>query len=195
MALVFLDNVCVTLNGNLSSSANVLPLTVAERDKLINLLGDDGYSYLTLSLSSGKTEEIKIFVDSGEIGIERGDSPISVPEGRCSCFRVTKKVLDDYLTNPPELCEVTIESGSEDYIKVTPPEDGECNWVISLTEEFIDRLNQCCPEDTCNNCTLTDGTYENTTIKVINGRICSISNGKNIVYTGGSTCCNCENCQ
>lgn len=195
MNLVFLDNVCVTLTDNLSSTDTVMPISTADKSKLTDLLGEDGYSYLTFNSSSGTTEEVKIYTDSGEITMERGDSPLSLPSGKCTCFKVTKSVLDDYLTNPPELCEVTIESGSEDFIEVTPPDEGNCNWVISLKQDFIDKLNDCCPEDDCNNCTVTDGTYENATITVINGRVCSISNGKNIVYTGGSTCCNCENCE
>jgi hypothetical protein len=198
MSLVFLDHYCVTLSRPLSKTGNILPLISPDKLELLDLLGEDGFSYLTISSITGNTEDVKIFSEDGEIALQRGKNetePLAFSVGRCACFKITKAVLDEYLTNPPGVCTVTLVSGSEDYLEITPPSlEGSCEWTVGFKQVFIDRLNECCPVDDCSICIVSDGTYENATVTVINGKVCNIEQGKNIVYTGGSSCCGCDNC-
>jgi hypothetical protein len=87
---------------------------------------------------------------------------------------------------------VTITTDTPDFIEIVAPTDPNCNWKVNIKQSFIDKFNECCPEDTCNNCTIADGVYENAKITVINGKVCAVSNGTNIVYSSGG-CCGCSN--
>lgn len=194
MAFVFLDGVCVTLTSKLDSGSTNLTVSQSDISKLCEKLGDGNHSYLTMNTNQG-SEILKITCNSSQIVLERGlsgSTALTGSVGRCLCFQVNKAVIDDYITSGlPEACEPTIVTDNEDVITITPPEEGSCEWVISLNEDFLDRLNDCCPEDDCNNCTISDGTYENATISVVNGKVCSVATGTNIVYTGGG-CCGCN---
>lgn len=197
MALVFLDNTCVTLTSKLEKTDTNLPVSAADKATLCGALGNDDYSYLTLSTSLG-VEIVKVSCMDGEPFIERAQGSsesVTGSVGRCLCFKVNQLVLDEYLTGATA-CTVTVESADTAYVTVTEPEEGNCNWTVDLSQELKDRLDVCCPEDDCDcgNCTLANGTYENATITIIDGKVCAIENGKNIVYTGGS-CCSCSSCE
>jgi len=190
MALVILDNVCVTLTQKLTTSGTLLPVSPADKSKLCTLLGVN-HSYLTMSTPSG-VEIVKVTCVDSEIVIVRaqgGTTAIVGPIGTCLCFKVNKLVLDEY--NPGVTpCALSFKTDTPDYIEIIAPEDDECEWTINIKQDFIDRLDSCCPEDECGNCTVGDGVYENATVTIINGKICGISNGTNIVYQGGG-CCGC----
>lgn len=189
MPMVFLDNLCVTLTDKLTSSSTALSLSASDTAKLCEALGTN-FSYLTLSTPLG-VEVIRVSCSGGSIAVQRaqgGTSAVAAAKGSCLCFKVNKLVLDNYL--PAEYCEPTFTTDTPEFIVITPPADGECAWKISISQEFIDRMNTCCPEDECSNCTVADGVYENAKITVVNGQICAVSNGTNIVYSGGG-CCGC----
>ena len=190
MALVFLDNICVTLTSKLTPTATMLPISPSGKQLLCEKLGADGHSYLTLSTNLG-TEIIRVTCGGGEIVAQRaqgGTQAVTGPKDACLCFKVNKLVMDEYM--PQDFCQPSIKTDTSDYITITPPEEGKCEWTVNISEEFIERFEACCPEDDCNNCTVADGVYENATITIINGKVCGISNGTNIVYSGGG-CCGC----
>ena len=189
MPMVFLDNICVTLTDKITSSSMTLPLSASDVSKLCQALGND-FSYLTLATPLG-VEIIRVACVNGAIAIARaqgGSTAVAAAKGSCLCFKINKLVLDNYM--PQEYCEPTFTTDTPDFITITPPEEGSCDWKISVSEAFIARMNECCPEDECSNCTVADGVYENAKVTVVNGRICAVSNGTNIVYTGGG-CCGC----
>lgn len=192
MALKFLDNLCVTLIGVLAKDQTTLPVQPASKLKLCEELGENNHSYLTLVTPLG-SEIVKVTCTGGDIVLERaqGDTDaLTGGKGKCLCFKINKIILDEAGITQ-ELCVPTIITTTPDYITITAPEDGECEWTVNLNQDIIDRFEECCPIDDCNNCTLPDGVYENSTVTVINGKVCGIANGRNIVYTGGSTCgCN-----
>lgn len=190
MAFVFMDNQCVSLTNAVDRSARTLPIGVSDRQKLDRYIKtQDDYTYLTLTSARG-SEIVKVYKLNGIYYMDRGlggTEPISAPVGACLCFQYNKLILDEYVDSIQEPCRVTITSQD---LLVTPPTGDNCNWRINFTEDFKDRLDICCPEGDCPQCNVVDGTYENATITVRNGRLCAITNGRNIVYTGGS-CCNC----
>lgn len=191
MALVFMDNVCVNITRAIDRNSLVLPLGPSDKAYFVDNLGEDDYTYFTLTTRLG-AEIVRIYVDNGVVRMDRaqgGSEPLAASSGSCLCFKINKLILDEYVTGIQEPCRPTIVS---DDLEITPPEEDECEWTINFTEEFKDRLDICCPEGNCPECGVTDGTYENATVTIRNGRICEISNGRNIVYTGGS-CCNCSN--
>jgi hypothetical protein len=190
MAIVFLDNICVTLTQSMAPNATTLPLSPASKTLLAEKLGTTGHSYLTVSTVTG-TEVVRITTNSGEIIAQRaqgGTSAITVPKDTCLCFKVNKLVMDEYVT--PEYCAPTIVTDTPDWIEIVAPTGASCEWKINIKQDILDKFAECCPEDTCNNCTVADGVYENATLTIINGKVCGISNGRNIVYTGGG-CCSC----
>lgn len=189
MPMILMDNVCVYTTQAIDRSSLVLPLSPGDKTKLANALGQDDYTYFTLTTRQG-AEIVKLYNSNGTIRMERGQgdsSPLAASAGSCLCFKYNKLILDEYMQGLFEPCQTTIVS---DDLEITPPEEGECEWTINFTEEFKDRLDGCCPEGDCPECNVVDGTYENATITIRNGRICEISQGRNIVYTGGS-CCGC----
>lgn len=189
MALVFLDGVCVYTTQNINRSQTNLPLSPGDTTMILNALGTEGHTYFTLTARTG-VEIVKLYNNNGKVGMERGQSgtePVSASAGTCLCFRINKAILDEYMQGLFEPCQTTIIS---DDLEVTPPAEDECEWKINFTQDFKDRLDGCCPEGDCPECNVVDGTYENATITIRNGRICEISQGRNIVYTGGA-CCSC----
>lgn len=190
MAIVFLDNICVTLTQSITSSTTILPISAAGKATLIDKLGATGHSYLTMTTATG-TEIIRVSANSGEIVATRaqgGTSALVGPKDTCLCFKVNKLVMDEY--NPAEPCKPTIVTDTPDWIEIVAPTGTSCEWKINIKQTILDKFAECCPEDTCNNCTVADGVYENATLTIINGKVCGISNGRNIVYSGGG-CCGC----
>jgi hypothetical protein len=190
MALVFLDNICVTLTQSLAPNATTLPLSPASKALIAEKLGVTGHSYLTATTVTG-TEIIRITANSGEVIAQRGQggtSAITMPKDACLCFKVNKLVMDEYA--PPGACAPTIVTDTPDWIEIIAPTGTSCEWKINIKQDVLDKFAECCPEDTCNNCTVADGVYENATLTIINGKVCGISNGRNIIYTGGG-CCGC----
>lgn len=192
MALVWLDNVCVTLTAKFEKGETSLPVAASSLTELCTKLGDGNHSYLSMGTSLG-TEIVKITCNSGTIVVERAQSDTSEltgSKGTCLCFKVNKAVIEEYLGLGADICSPTIVTDQPDYITITAPTTG-CEWKVNLNADFVARLDACCPEDTCTNCTLTDGTYENASITVINGKVCAVRTGTNIVYNGGG-CCGCS---
>ena len=189
MPMVFLDNMCVTLTSAITAGTMNLPLSGADTLKLCSALGSD-FSFLTMTTPLG-SEVMRVSCINGTVVTTRGQNGLSLSaaKGTCLCFKINKLVLDNYL--PQDYCAPTILTDTPDFITITPPEEGSCEWKVSLNEDFIARFEECCPEDDCNNCTVADGVYENAKVTVINGKICAISNGTNIVYSGGG-CCGCS---
>jgi hypothetical protein len=189
MPMVFLDNFCLTLTDRLTSSQTSLPVSASAKQELCARLGSN-FSYLTLATPLG-VEIVRVSCVNGDIAVVRaqgGTSSVAAAKGTCLCFKVNQLVLDNYL--PQEYCVPTIITDTPDYITITAPADGSCEWKVNISDAFIDRMNICCPEDECSNCTVSDGVYENAKVTVVNGKICAISNGTNIVYSGGG-CCGC----
>lgn len=190
MAFQFFDNICVYTVQAIDRNSTVLPLGPSDKAMFIDSLGVNDYTYFTLTTRLG-VEVVRVYVVNGAVRIDRaqgGTQPLSAPNGSCLCFKYNKLILDEYVQGIQEPCRVTIVS---DDLEVTEPEEG-CEWTINFTEDFKNRLDICCPEGDCPECGVTDGTYENATVTIRNGRICEISNGRNIVYTGGSRCGCCE---
>lgn len=190
MAFVFMDNVCVNTVQPIDRNSTVLPLSPSDKAFMVNSLSQDDYTYLTLTTNRG-TEIVRVYVVNGVVRIDRGQGgtiSMAAVTGSCLCFKYNKLILDEYVSGIQEPCRVVISS---DDFEVTEPAEGQCDWKINLTEDFKERLDLCCPEGNCPDCSVSDGTYENATVTIRNGRICEISNGRNIVYTGGS-CCNCS---
>lgn len=188
MALIFLDNVCVNTTARLSRTATILPLSSSDKEKICSKLRPNDYSYLTLQTTGG-AEIIRVSCANGEVSARRaqgGTDALTAPTGACLCFKINQLVLDEY--TPRDLCEPTIVTETPKFIEIIEPEEGECKWTVNVSQEFIDRMNACCPEDECGTCTVPDGVYMNATITVTNGRVCHIANGRNIVYTAGSCC-------
>jgi hypothetical protein len=189
MPMVFLDNICVTLTEKITSSSPVLSFSGTDTAKLCAALGAN-FSYLTLNTPLG-SEIIRVACSGGVVTVTRGQggtNPLAAAKGTCLCFKVNKLVLDNYL--PQGYCEPSIVTTTPDFIEIIPPVDPSCQWTVNIKQSFIDRFEECCPEDDCTNCTVADGVYENAKVTVINGKVCAISNGTNIVYTGGG-CCGC----
>jgi hypothetical protein len=190
MAIVFLDNICVTLLQAITPASTILPLSAAAKSLLTAKLGATGYSYLTLATVTG-TEIIKVTANSGEIVAERaqgGTVAVTGAKDACLCFKVNKLVMDEYVT--PDYCTPTIVTDTPAWVEVIAPAGVSCEWKVNIKTAIIDKFAECCPDDACNNCTVADGVYENATLTIINGKVCGISNGKNIIYTGGG-CCGC----
>ena len=190
MSLVFLDAFCLTLTGKLEKTATSLTASAAQLLSLCTKIGNGNHTYLTMGTVLG-SETIKVTCTSGSAVLERGQGgtdPLTGAVGSCLCFKINKLILDELGFKTP--CSPTIITTQPDYITITAPATDSCEWTVDLNQDFLDRLNACFPEDTCGTCTLSDGTYENSTITVKNGKVCSVSNGKNIVYTGGG-CCGC----
>lgn len=185
MALVFLDGVCVTLTAGLSKTARSLQISAASKQLLVDKLGNDGYSYLTLRNTLG-IEFIKVQIENDEIVLTRaqGDSTgVTGKKGDCLCFEVTKLVLDAYNGNSEDdikLCGITTKDTS--FLNII---QNGCKVSINFTDSFKTIINDL---TSLSNISLPNGTYENATITVQNGRITGVSTGKNIVYTGGSCC-------
>lgn len=190
MAFKFMDNQCITLTSSIDRLTRAIPIGVGDKSKLQQYLtGPDDYTYLTITGYSG-SEIVRVYFVNNIAYMDRGQGgsePISAARGSCLCFKYNKLILDEYVKGIQEPCRITIES---DDLEVIEPEEDNCNWIINFTEDFKERLDNCCPEGDCPQCNVVDGTYENATVTIRNGRICEISNGRNIVYTGGS-CCNC----
>lgn len=193
MSLVFLDNNCYSLNGKLDAVSKILPVNKNDASDLCQKLGEDGHTYLTLTGLRG-TEILKVTCFGDAISIERGigdTEPMSHAVGECACFKVNEIILEEWLeTAMLGGCKPKVISGDEDYIKVTENEN-TCTFTVDMSEEFKDSFEECCGADDCSPCNLSDGVYENATVTVVNGKVCNVSNGKNIVYTGG-TCCGCD---
>ncbi len=193
MPIKFLDNMCFNFIDKLDRTATVLPISNSDISTLCSELGTDDYSYLTISSPTG-TEIVRIQCVNGEIVIQRGQGDTqaqSHAKGRCACFKVNKLVIDDYV-NVPDICEPTITTSQTDFIKITPPASDSCEWTIDIDEDILSCIEDICV-DNCDPCVLPDGTYENATLTIRNGKVCGIANGTNIVYTGGS-CCGCSSC-
>ena len=193
MALKFLDNMCFNFISKLESTSTKLPVSNSDKSILCNALGADDHTYLTISSPTG-TELVRVTCVSGDIIIQRGQGGTSAMThslGRCACFKVNQTILDEYI-NVPDICEPTIVTTQSDFIKITPPEDGECEWTVDIDADILACIEDLCV-DNCDPCVLPDGTYENATLTIVNGKVCGIANGSNIVYTGGS-CCGCSNC-
>lgn len=189
MPMVFLDNICVTLTAKITAGATMLPLSGSDTQTLCEALGSN-FSFLTMNTPLG-SEVVRVSCVNGTVVAIRGQmgESFSAAKGTCLCFKVNKLVLDNYL--PQGFCTPTIITDTPDFIKITPPTGDGCEWKVSLNQDFLDKFAACCPDDDCNNCTVADGVYENAKITVINGKVCAISNGTNIVYTGGG-CCSCS---
>lgn len=188
MALVFLDNFCLTLTGKLEKTDATLTASAASLLSLCEKIGEGNHTYLTMGTLSG-SEIIKVTCSGGTAVLGRGQGgtdPLTGSVGTCLCFKINKLIMDELGFKTP--CAVTVVTTQPDYITITAPEEGECEWTVNLNEDFLERLNACCPEDNCNTCTLSDGTYENATISVVNGKVCAVVTGKNIIYTGGTGC-------
>lgn len=197
MNFKWLDNTCYSLNNNLSATDTILPLSVSDAADLCLELEDD-YTYLTIFGPRGN-EIVRATCSNGYITIDRAQGEtqaLAFSNCRKVCFEVNKPVMDAYIEEAMlGGCKptVVVDESSEDYIEVIPPEEDECEWTIKLNEDFIEKFNECCCEDECSPCVLPDGTYENATLTVVNGKVCGVSNGTNVVYTGGS-CCGCQSC-
>jgi hypothetical protein len=190
MALVFLDNFCLTLTGVLTPTANTLVATPANLLTLCTKIGTGNHTYLTMGTISG-SETIKVSCIAGQAVLERGQGgtvPLTGAIGVCLCFKINKLILDEL--GFKQACVPTITTSHPAYITITPPAVGSCDWKVDLNANFLDRLNACCPVDLCATCTIGNGTYQNATITVVDGKICSVKNGTNIVYQSGG-CCGC----
>lgn len=197
MNFKWLDNTCYVLDNNLSATDSILPLSNSDAARLCSEL-EDGYTYLTIMGPRGN-EIVRVSCSNGNIVIIRaqGESEaLAFSECRKVCFEVNKPVMDAYIEEAMlGGCKPTIvvDEDSENYIEVLEPEEDSCEWTIKLSDYFIDSFKECCHEDECEPCVLPNGVYENATITIVNGKVCGISNGTNIVYTGGS-CCGCQSC-
>lgn len=193
MALKLLDNVCIYLTSKLEKTQTILPVTNSDKERVCSKLDVGDHTYLTLNTNSG-VEIVKVTCDQGELFVERGQGDteaVTAPVNSCLCFKINSLILDEYVGK--QACEFSIVTDTPDYILITPPEEDSCEWKVSLTDEFIERLSICCPEDDCDcgDCIVPNGIYENATITIKDGRLCGITNGTNIVYTGGG-CCGCS---
>jgi len=189
MPLVFLDNICVTLTGKLEKFATTLPISLSDRTILCGELGTTDHSYLTLVTPLG-SEIVRVSCVAGNTVLERaqgGTEALTGAIGKCLCFRINKLILDE--AGVTAACIPTITTTQPDYITITAPAIGECDWVVNINQSFLDKLLECCPdEEPCPTCVIGDGVYENATVTIINGKVCGIANGTNIVYTSGSSC-------
>lgn len=192
MALVILDNICVTLTSVLAQTDTVLPISAAQAADVSALIGTTGdHSYFTLVTPLG-SEIMRVTTSGGSLFVQRaqgGTTALTGSVGQCVCFRYNKLILDEYVAPAPP-CEPSVVSGDAAVIEVTPPASGACNWTVDLTDAFKARI-AALETAVGNMCTLPDGVYENASITVTNGNVCSVSTGTNIVYTGGG-CCGCS---
>lgn len=196
MAFKFLDGVCVTLTSKLEKTGTTLSINSTDMLKLTSAMSEGDCTFLTLTTPLG-TEIVKVTAGcASAIVITRaqsGTSALTGASGSCLCFKINKAVLDAAGISA-EVCSPTIVTAQPEYLKITAPATGECEWTVDLSDSLVallKRLEADSPEDTCNNCTLSDGVYENATLTVVNGKVCAVTNGKNIVYTGGG-CCGCS---
>lgn len=195
MGIVFLDGQCFDLVSKLDRIGDILPVSSASESKLCAALGETGHTYLTIKSPTGN-EIVKATCVDGDIVIERaqgGTSAQTHSTGRCACFVVNKPILDDYIEEAMlGGCKPKVVSGDADYLVVTEDED-TCTFTISMNEDFKEMFEGCCGADDCDPCVLPDGVYENATLTIRGGKVCGVSNGTNIVYTGGSLCSCADN--
>ena len=205
MAFVPMDGVRGSLTTSISASDTTLPLSYALANALETRLANDGdYTYLEITTSLGGYEIVKIINDAGNLIVERGaagTSPINAPKGSCVGYAVNTAVITDLIAQggiDPLVCEIVAGDGIE------IAKDG-CKHTVSVTWPTCDAVdfmgasfsveNGCLvidAPDRCN-CDPVDGTYENATVTIRDGRICAIQTGPNPQYLAPScTCCNCE---
>lgn len=207
MAVIFLDNKCFYSVKSIGTTDTILPLESGDVTFICDQLGEGDHTYLTATATG---EIIRITCQDGNIMMVRaqgGSNAKPVPAGDCFCFKVNKPIIDDYIDiDPPDIiipeielpCETMISTDTPEYIEIIAPVGDDCTWKVNIKSEAYECWNNGCeePEEecpACPECVLGNGVYENATITVIDGKVCAITNGKNIVYTGGS-CCNCSNC-
>lgn len=195
----FLTGFSAVLIRDLTPTATTLPLSQRDRTRLCTQLAGD-HSFLVLQ-NGYATEVVRVECDAAgsAVLIERGDTPISVPENACVRFEVTQELLDDYETQaPPQaICSIEGEGGitvTQEGCAVTLTLGGGCDsasWRVGNT--VYTYANGCVTTETTPTCILQPGTYRNATIRVNDdGTICAIEEGSNIVYSQ-TPCCGCDN--
>lgn len=191
MAIQFFDGECFDLTSSLRISSKILPVGSESKSRLCSKLKDDDHTYLTIKSARG-VEIVKATCVDGDIVIERaqGDTEaMNFGIDTCACFIVNRPVLDDWFDEMRNGgCKPKVVSG-DDFIVVEHDEEN-CTFTISVDEDIAECLTDLCL-DRCGTCVLPDGTYENPTVTVREGKVCGISNGRNILYVGGS-CCSCN---
>lgn len=206
MAFIPLDGLTGKLTGTFASADTSFLANAAFVSDLESALASDGdYTYLSVIGRNGGYEIVKVSNVAGDLTVDRGQGStvaINAIPGSCVRFESNTVVLAEMIANggiEPPVCELIAGEG----ITITP--DG-CRHTISVEWPTCDDQtfmgatfaveNGCLTvtePDSCN-CDPVDGTYENATVTVRNGRICAIQTGANPQYLAPScTCCGCSN--
>lgn len=205
MAFVAVDGLSGRLTKTLKISDTSFTADAAFVSRLESALSDGDYTFLSVSTKAGAYEIIKVTNVDGEFTIERGQgttSAINAAVDSCIKFEMNSVVVGELIANggiEPAVCEIVGGDG------VTVTKDG-CKHIVSVDwptceeQEFLGATfkveNGCLvieEPDRCN-CDPVDGTYENATVTIRDGRICAIQTGANPQYLAPScTCCNCNN--
>lgn len=206
MPFVAVDGLSGSLTATLTSSATEFSANAAFVNRLEQAIANDGeYTFLSLSTKSGGYEIIKVVNVDGEFTIERGQGTtvaINAPANSCLNFEMNSVVVAELIANggiDPAVCEIVAGDG------ITLVKDGcvhtlSVAWPTCEAQEFMGATfkveNGCLvveEPDRCN-CDVANGTYENATVTIRDGRICAIQTGANPQYLAPScTCCNCTN--
>lgn len=191
MGIVFFDGECFDFDEKLEANGDILPVSSASKARLCDKLGKEGWTYLTIKSPTG-SEIVKVRCVDGDPVITRaqgGTTAKVFSADRCACFVVNKPVLDDWFDEAKfGGCKPKVVSG-DDIIEVETSDNG-CTFTVKIDADYAECINTICNDDPCHPCVLPDGVYENATVTIIDGKVCGVANGTNIVYTG-SSCCGC----
>lgn len=205
MAFVALDGLTGKLTDTLVASNSFFTANPSFVHSLETSLATDGdYSFLSIIGKTGGYEIVKVTNVDGELILDRGEgntTAINAAIGSCIKFETSTVVLAEMIANggiEPPVCEIVAgdgisieKDGCVHTVSVVWP---ECDPYEFMGASFnvVDGCLVVEEPDRCN-CDPVDGTYENATVTIRDGRICAIQTGPNPQYLAPScTCCNCS---
>ena len=200
MPVKFATGWSARLNSSMSTTATVLPVPMAAHASFVSAVGAseaEGHTFLVLSNGTA-TEVVRAYAQGQSIRVERGATPIVVPEGACVTFEVTQNLLDGYMVPENTVTEITAGPGisvsvEDGVVTIGLAECDGASWTVgNVTYRLV---YGCVTAETVTpgqGCVLAPGVYKNATVTVNSaGQICSIVAGANIVFSDDPCCADC----
>lgn len=204
MAFKTADGLSSKLTQALTAAGTSISTDPSFTSKLMTILPADGdYTYVTITTVNGGYEIIKIENNATGFAVIRaqgGTTAINAPIGSCIKFETNSLVVSTLIANggvAPNVCEIVAGAGLE-LVKDGCKHTLSVKWPTCPERTFLGakfKIENGCliieEPDNCG-CVITNGTYENATVTIKDGRICAIQTGANPQYVSPScTCCNC----